>query len=344
MNMRKVSSKKILLTFDYEVFFRKSGTFESCIENPVNELLTVFKKHGIVATFFVDVLYYLRLLENEETVATAELLKKQLQRLVLAGSRIEPHLHPHWLDATYVNGAWEFPHYQRYRLQSLTETEILDLFRNSCRVLEEIAGEVQENYKVMSYRAGGWCIQPFDHLKKSFNECGVMVDSSVAPCIKGNSSVHDFDFSNVKPVNYYRFNTDPTKSEQHGDLVEIPISTFRCSSYSKIIRKIKNKLHKNELIPYGDGNGIPMTSVNRFLTTYEMVSLERMFPDDLSRIIQQSEQDVVNIISHPKGLSKMSFHCLDQLVKSNHQFMTIKQYYEQEVIQQEVIQYKVSGE
>ncbi|MDR6553871.1 hypothetical protein [Paenibacillus qinlingensis] len=339
MKNGKVANKKILLTFDYEVFFRKSGTFESCIQNPVNDLLTFFEKHRIGATFFVDVLYYLRLLEHEQTRTTAELFKSQLQRLVASGSRIEPHLHPHWLDATYVNGAWEFPHYQRYRLQSLSETEIFDLFLKSCRVLEEIAGEVQHNYKVMSYRAGGWCIQPFDQLKKSFMECGVMVDSSVAPCIKGTSSVHNFDFSHVKPINYYRFNMDPTKNEQYGDLVEIPISTFRCSSYSKIIRKIKNKIHKKELIPYGDGNGIPMSSVNRFLPAYEMVSLERMFPDDLLRIIQQSELDVVNIISHPKGLSKMSFHCLNQLVQSNHQFMTIKQYYEQEVLQ-----VKVSGD
>ncbi|MGG1514142.1 hypothetical protein ABE504_01935 [Paenibacillus oryzisoli] len=330
--MRKENKKKILLTFDYEVFFRKSGTFEYCIQKPVNDLLVFFETHNIGATFFVDVLYYLRLLEYEETRPTAELLKSQLQRLVLSGSRIEPHLHPHWLDATYVNGAWEFPHYQRYRLQALNESEIIGLFRKSCRVLEEIAGEVQNDYKVMSYRAGGWCIQPFEQLKKSFLECGVIVDSSVAPYMKGSSSVHSFDFSEVKPMSYYRFNTDPTKSEQNGDLIEIPISTFRCSSYSKIKRKFKNKLHRNELIPYGDGNGIPVSSVNRFLPAYEMVSLERMFPGDLSRIIQHSEQDVVNIISHPKGLSKMSFHCLDWLVRNNHQFMTIKEYYEQEVM------------
>jgi hypothetical protein len=336
MQSKKVITKKILLTFDYEVFFRKSGTFENCIQQPVNDLLMLFEKHQVVATFFIDVLYYLRLLENEATQPTAELFKLQLQRLVLAGSRIEPHLHPHWLDALYVNGVWEFPHYDRYRLQALNEAEIFALFCRSCSVLEEIASEVQPNYKVMSYRAGGWCIQPFDLLKKSFTECGVIVDSSVAPCIKGSSNVHDFDFSHVKPINYYHFNMDPTKLEQQGDLVEIPISTFRRSSYSKIIRKLKNSLHKDELIPYGDGNGIPVSSINRFLPAYEMVSLERMFPSDLSRIIKQIEQDVVNIISHPKGLSKMSFHCLSELIEQNHQFMTIKQYYEQEVLKSRV--------
>jgi hypothetical protein len=337
MNNRKTNTKKILLTFDYEVFFKKSGTFENCIQQPVNDLLLFFEKHEIGATFFIDVLYYLRLLENEATKPTAELLKLQLQQLVLAGSRIEPHLHPHWLDAIYVKGAWEFPHYHRYRLQALSEAEILTLFRQSCSVLEEIASEVQPNYKVMSYRAGGWCIQPFDLLKKSFSECGIMVDSSVAPCMKGTSNVHEYDFSRVNAINHYHFNIDPTQLEQQGDLVEIPITTFRCSSYSKLIRKFKNRLHKDKLTQYGDGSGIPLSSSRRFLPAYEMVSLERTFPSDLSRIIKQIKQDVVNIISHPKGLSKLSFHCLNQLVEQNHQFMTIKQYYEQEVLKAKVI-------
>jgi hypothetical protein len=332
MKNKNVITKKILLTFDYEVFFKKSGTFERCIQQPVNELLLFFEKHQIGATFFVDTIYYLRLLEHEATKPTAELLKQQLQRLVLAGSRIEPHLHPHWLDAIYINGGWEFPTYHRYRLQSLSEAEISALFRQACTVLEEIACEVQPNYKVMSYRAGGWCIQPFDLLKKSFTECGVIVDSSVAPHMKGTSNVHEFDFSHVKPINYFHFNMDPTKLEQQGDFVEIPISTFHCSSYAKIIRKFKNKLHRGELASFGDGTGLPITSNRRFLPSYEMVSLERTFPSDLSRIIKHIKQDVVNIISHPKGLSKMSFHCLNQLVEQNHQFMTVKQYYEQEVL------------
>jgi hypothetical protein len=325
-------TKKILLTFDYEVFFQKPGTFERCIRKPVNDLLVFFEKNDIRATFYIDILYYLRLLENEATRPTAEILKQQLQRLVLLGNRIEPHLHPHWLDAIFVNGDWEFPHYKKYRLQSMSEPEILTLFHKSCSVLEEIASEVQPNYKVMSYRAGGWCVQPFDMLKSAFTECGIRVDTSVAPCMKGKSTVHEFDFTNALPINFYHFNMDPTVIEQYGELVEIPISTYRRGSFSKIKRKIMNRFHRDKLAPYGDGKGIPLISINRILPSYEMVSLERTFPRDLSHIIRHMKQDVVNIISHPKGLSKMSFFCLQQLVDQKHQFMTIKQYYEQEVL------------
>ncbi|MFC5446796.1 polysaccharide deacetylase family protein [Paenibacillus aestuarii] len=336
MQSGKARAKKILLTFDYEIFFKKSGTFENCIQNPVDDLISFFEKHTIGATFFVDVLYYLRLIEHEETKHTAELLKSQLQKLVRAGSRIEPHLHPHWLDAVYINGRWEFPHYKRYRLQSLNESEIYELFSRSCRILEEIASEVEPGYKIMSYRAGGWCIQPFELMKKSFAECGVKVDSSVAPAIKGESSVHYFDFTHVQPVNHYFFDKDPAQLETKGEFVEVPITTFKCSFFAKVLRKIKNKFHRNELLQYGDGSGIPLTSVSRFLPTYEMVSLERTHPDDLRRVIKRLKQDVVNIISHPKGLSQMSFKCLNQLVKENHRFMTLKQYYEEEVLRDTV--------
>ncbi|MBB6733055.1 hypothetical protein [Cohnella zeiphila] len=333
MNKSLNSPKKVLLTFDYEVYFRESGSFQQCIQKPVDELAKLMKEHRIVATFFVDILYYLRMLEREETRSDAESMKRQLQRLVRAGNRIEPHLHPHWLDAEFKDGAWSFPHYERYRLQALGQEQIMSLFRQGCRELEQIAKEVRPDYRVMAYRAGGWCIQPFDKLKKAFAECHILVDSSVAPRMRGMSDVHYFDFTGVPDRSHYSFDSDPTQWNRKGHLTEIPISTYRRTSLFKIKRKIVNRFYRDELLPYGDGSGIPLKEDFRkkWLSTYEMITLERMFPKDLIEIVGKTPQDAVNIISHPKGMSRMSMRCIQELASQDHHFLTLEQYYKREI-------------
>ncbi|AZN43298.1 polysaccharide deacetylase family protein [Paenibacillus albus] len=326
-------TKTILLTFDYEVFFNRPGTFERCILEPVDELIRLMEQHQMGATYFIDMLYYSRLLEQEETKLTALAMKRQLQRLVQAGHRIEPHLHPHWLDAEWEDGNWAFPHYKRYRLQSLSEDEILAILHEACRMLEEIAREVDPSYKVMAYRAGGWCIQPFDKLVKAFGASELLVDSSVAPGMRGDSEAHYFEFSHVKPVDYYRFECDPTLVSPQGSFVEIPISTYHRSAYNKLRNKVFNRFYRRRLRQFGDGRGIPLNTDFRkkWLATTEMVTLERMYPNKLMQIIKQSKQSVVNIISHPKGLSPISMECLLKLAESKHRCITIKKYYDEQI-------------
>ena len=53
----------IIHSFDYELFIGpKSGSFEKCIEEPVNRILGVFSEQKIAGEFFVDFgfLSYLR--------------------------------------------------------------------------------------------------------------------------------------------------------------------------------------------------------------------------------------------------------------------------------------------
>jgi len=72
--------KTISLTFDYELFFKRSGTFDNSLFRPTNELIKIFDIYAIKATFFIDVLYYQRLLEAN--VEEAKILREQLQLLV----------------------------------------------------------------------------------------------------------------------------------------------------------------------------------------------------------------------------------------------------------------------
>lgn len=321
--------KKLLLTFDYELFFNQSGTPEKCILEPTEKLIQIFSRLGIKTTFFVDILYYLRMLENKASREKSKLIKTQLQELVSHGHRIELHLHPHWLDAAYNNGVWIFPDYRYFRVQNLPEDKMADAFKTGVGLLEEVAQEVQPDYKVIAFRAGGWCVQPFDKLAKEFAANGIKIDSSVSPGIKGESDTHFYDFTTAPNLEYYRFSNDPVQIDSNGPFYEIPITSYQRSFTEKTIRKLTARLRRTDFRICGDGigKGVQAPWRERVFTTTEMFSIEYMLPTTLSKRVAESDQWLVNLLSHPKGLAPISYQCIEKLYADGFGFLNIHELY-----------------
>lgn len=320
-------NKTILLTFDYELFFGNSGTPEKCILEPVNRLQEIFDKYDISATFFIDVLYYLRLLENKVTKETGKIIKHQLQELVSHGHRIELHLHPLWLDAYYQNGQWVFTDYKHYRLQSLPEEKVIDLFVSGAEVLEDAAREVDPTYKVIAFRAGGLCNQPFDKLAKGFIKTGIEIDSSVVYGFRGTSDSHAYDFTGAPDLEFYKFTQDPTVIEGNGLFYQLPVTSYKRNFCEKTARKIKMRFHPEDFRIYGDGTaqGVPVKLWKKFLPTRETFSLELVVPDVLVKRIEDSGKWLVNFLSHPKFLSPVSFTAIERLYTEGYKFLNTMQ-------------------
>jgi len=322
--------KKIVLTFDYELFFgERSGSIEKCLLEPTKKLLDVSRKNNIKMTFFVDVLFYQRLLEVDSD--SADKIKKQLQLLVKNGHRIELHLHPHWLDAVYKNNNWIFENYRYYRIHNLDNEKIIELFVKGKQILEDIAREIDKNYNVIAFRAGGFCIQPFDKLKKAFKESGLLIDSSVVCGIKGESVAHWFDFRSVPNKEFYRFSDNVEIEKDDGEFIEFPISTYRTYIFNKIIRKIKKLKYKKDFKIYGDGKG--MSYSKNFLGNLvidDMFSLENVIPSFFYELCENYNKEYINIISHPKSLSFVSFANIECLIESkDFLFLNIFDFYKE---------------
>ena len=315
-----MNKKKIVLTFDYELFFgKKSGSIEKCLLEPTKKLLEISKKNNIKMTFFVDVLFYQKLLEVD--INSANKIKKQLQSLVKNGHRIELHLHPHWLDAVYKDGKWIFKDYKYYRLHNLEKMKIIDLFVKGKQILEQIVREVDEYYNVLAFRAGGWCIQPFNKLKEAFEISNIKIDSSVAYGIKGKSKAHFFDFSNIPNKAFYYFEDKVEEENMNGKFIELPISTYKTNIFYKICRKIKKRLNFSKYKIFGNGVGISLER-NLFdeIFTYEMFSLESIEPKKLYGLCKNYDKDYINIISHPKGLSNIALESLRFIAEKSDEF------------------------
>jgi peptidoglycan/xylan/chitin deacetylase (PgdA/CDA1 family) len=324
--------KVICLTFDYELFFGKSGTFKNSIFRPTDDLVKTLDTFGIKATFFIDILYYQRLISVNKD--EAKQLREQIQNLVARGHRIELHLHPHWLDAKYENPYWIFPSYDHYRLQSLPDEEVSELIVSGCEMLNEIAGEVVNNYNVRAFRAGGWCISPFEKIKQGFLKSGIIIDSSVAYGVKIESSPFNVDFTKVPDIEWYKFTDDPIIRESNGIFFEIPIATFHRNIYNKMLNRILSYLYfyqrKLSEEIYGDGSSIMMERkkgfknlINKVKSNYGFLSIEQISPLMLLTNIEKSDKDLSVIMSHPKNISPSSLDCIKVLHDRNHKFVTL---------------------
>ena len=295
--------KKICLTYDYELFFGpNSGTPLESIIKPTKIILASLKRYDLLGTFFVDVLYLIKLIEVEEEHDNLNKIESQLIEIVKSGHRIELHLHPHWLDAKYDNGKWEFESYDHFMLNSLSLDKVIDLFNQGTTYLESIVNQVDPEYKVLCFRAGGWCIQPFDNLKHAFYLSGLKLDSSVAKEMFEDNS-RKYDFRNSPNLSHWKFLDDPLVNCSYGKYIEAPIYTYNEYFFDRFIENFLIKVFKCDIL--GDGScliGKDMGFLNKFKKRKKMLTTDSTFSFELKRVIQKTKSDLYVIINHPKTM------------------------------------------
>ena len=163
--------KKLLLTFDYELFLGdSSGSVSNCMIIPTTKILEILKKFKIKAIFFVD-LTYLNRLDNESKKYISvkndyKEIKDQLLKIKSLGHYIFYHLHPHWLDAKYLcnKNEWDLSEKRKFSLNNLNDKEIHKVFFESKKILKNFKLDRQAK----GFRAGGLYIQPFERIKSTF--------------------------------------------------------------------------------------------------------------------------------------------------------------------------------
>lgn len=154
----------IVFALDYELFFGKNtGTIENCLITPTDELIKTTDKYGIKYTFFVDSGYLINLKNNSSKKLQNEykLIANHLTSLAKSGHDIQLHIHPHWEESVFSNGCWSID-YSKFKLQSFDDEKIRNIVKDYKNCLEEITEK-----PITSYRAGGWCIQPFIKIKNA---------------------------------------------------------------------------------------------------------------------------------------------------------------------------------
>jgi len=258
--------KKILLTIDYEVYLgSNTGTVRECMIEPTKRLMDILSQNQSKMTVFWDILHFYKLLELENEFSELKedriAIQNQIIDLVKQGHDIQLHIHSHWLDSTYEDNNWKFI-YDKFKLHTLSNIKdstdintILGCVTISKNLIEKIVHQVDSSYKVSSFRAGGYLIQPFEDLKYAFLKNDIFIDSSVCPDMINRNNIFSFNFKNYPKNQIYNFERDLSIIDPKGNFTEIPITTYRIPLLMKIYFTLMKRYKYNNFVVGRKGSG-----------------------------------------------------------------------------------------
>jgi peptidoglycan/xylan/chitin deacetylase (PgdA/CDA1 family) len=322
---------QIHLSFDYELFFgTSSGSIDNCILKPTQRLMDISKKYRVPFIFFVDA-GYLWQLKNHSHIPQCksdyDKIALQILELRAGGHEIGLHIHPHWEDSFFKDNSWNI-NTTRYKLADFTDDEIDNIITKYHQAIIDI---VQTPCK--SYRAGGWCIQPFGPIKKSLIKNNILVDSTIYHNGLHSSCAHSYDFTSAPTKDEWRFDNDPCIESSNGLFTEIPITTDRIPPLFYWNLYLKMKSNPSIYKPVGDGNWLvdkKRIYKHFYSGTNHFACADGFFASRLPSILTSCEKQQrkrMMVLSHPKSLAPYSFDALDAFISKaktkGHTFSTI---------------------
>jgi hypothetical protein len=319
----------LVLSQDYELFFQRSGSAEKCLFEPCAALLAFAEQHGVSFTFYVDVgmLACMERYADQSHDLRREHthISRHIEMLSSKGHDIALHIHPHWEDSRWQNGQWDFSN-SRYQLAFFSADEIAEIVRSYAGRLGQICGKAPS-----SYRAGGFCVEPFDLLRPGLMEAGITVDSSIVPGADLKDPEKGFDFSAAPDVAWWNFRTGPTQEDADGDFLEIPVTPQKLPLmfyWGRLVERLLGPVTSNR---FGDGTSkaIGRKEIIRRLAGQSRVA-ELSIDDAKAQHLMAARnrgarRDVWHLMGHPKLVSMESLSVLERFIeaKSIRRFATV---------------------
>jgi peptidoglycan/xylan/chitin deacetylase (PgdA/CDA1 family) len=326
---------QVVLSFDYELFFgSNTGTVEKCMIEPTNHLLNLVSTYQIPMTFFVDAGYIWRLQQDAGNHASLqsdyERICDQIQRMESLGCEIQFHVHPHWENARFLNGKWEIDTANCYKLSDFAPSNAIEIIHKYFSALQGIV-----NRPMLAFRAGGWCIQPFESYVDVFKALGIQIDSSVFPGGYFTGGSYDFDFRAVAPFsNPYRFETDVCIPDENGYFLEAPIASWKYSPLFYWELYLFGRLFPAHHKMMGDGSFLAQPGRKKSVLTsftWNHVSTDGYYAKLLQRQFnwyKKNNKEVFVVIGHPKGLTNYALRKTEEFIANNRnasEFVTYSQ-------------------
>jgi hypothetical protein len=307
--------KKIILTFDYELFLGKNtGTIINSVIKPTEIILDVLRQNNAKAIFFVDATWLLFLKKNSPD--DLKTVSEQIKAIIRQGSSVELHLHPQWVKAYKKGESVFFDTDAYYKLHSFSQEEIMDIFKSSIDLLESITRQ-----KITCFRAGGFCIEPFEQLKQAFETFKIKYDFSSVPGVylkNGNS--FDFDFTDAPQLPYYSFQDNVKVPVLKGEFTEVPLSTYNNNPFYRFLNNILLRLNNDKISGNGTGIQYELSLISRLVSkklgfSKTFLTLDAMHNNVFKYILRNHfrKTPLIVCISHPKIFSGQSLMNLSYL-------------------------------
>ncbi len=315
------SNPYLLVGVDYELFFgRNHGSIEHCLIEPTSALIDILESHGMFLSLFVDAGYLLAL--SKQTSASARrdhaTVARQLEALSKRGHEVQLHVHPHWQDCEFDGERWEIST-QRYRLHDFTAADQVALVAEYKAHLESFSAN-----PITTYRAGGWCMQPFDDLADALAAAGITIDSTVFAGGVSEDRQRGFDFTNAPRQPLWRFDSDPLQTVTEGRFLEIPIGSINVGPTFFWRSQIAQRLDKAKHASLGDGGALRADwryyfnrLTQRSVAPASIDGAKAMLLSEVERQRAKRGDRFLNLMGHPKALSRYSLTQLDGFLREH---------------------------
>jgi hypothetical protein len=314
-----MKKKKVHITFDYELFFgESSGTVNKCMIEPSQKLAEIASQLNVKFVFFVDAgcLWALRKFQDQKNCREDyQKITEQLKELHSKGHEIALHVHPHWEDCVYKDDGWQM-NVSRYRLADFSEPQIAEIVTRYHDELKLITGE-----PCRSFRAGGWCIQPFTKIRGALLKNQIFTDSSVFKNGHHEFTAQSYDFMAAPDKDQWRFSVDECKEDEPGEFLELPIAPDTISPAFYFSLYFKMRLNPVYYRPLGDGSWLKdKKKIYRqfYSFTNHFACCDGYFASRLKKNLLRNEKKGKRrfvVLGHPKSLAPCSYDYLSEFIK-----------------------------
>lgn len=339
---------KIILSFDYEIFFGKNYySAEDTLFEPTEEIMRILINNGVKGTFFADICSVFAH-QKEKQFGYAKRLEQQLLQLNKNGQDIQLHIHPHWLKSHIENEQWVFNE-KCYRIHSFGfegENSAQSIINNTHKYLENLLQHQDKNYKCVAFRAGGFCIQPYEELFAALANEGIVIDSSVAMEQKLVSNVHKYDFSGMSAELNWIWRDKDTGNT----ILEIPIGAVKNNLVLRILfphvfSQIESRMVKGTAIHEESTKQIEKRNIIKSLASYskgyKVITFDSMhyihMLHGLNELYKRydccNNDRYVALLCHPKCMDEDKLQNMNQFIlrvnnkKDKYEFVTMSQAY-----------------
>jgi len=304
----------VLLSNDYEVFLGGNEMPEEQILcDRTDQLLETLSTCDVPMTFFADVACLWRYRDLGHG-SFADRVERQLCDLIRRGHDVQAHLHPHWMTTQIdrQGGA------SRYHVDlnsfgmsgaALAAGEVLSEFaermgRRARNYLENLLRPVDPSYRCLSYRAGGYAIQPgADEIFQGLRRAGFLIDSSIVPGMVLDTAVNSIDFRTPPGrANYWASGT--TAGIAGEGLYEVPVAAATVGAVAMAATTLRRLTGPRAAVPLG-GIGIQQSAS---MGTFQ---LARKIGSVLARILRG--WDMLELSADAEHLRRIS----DQFIRDH---------------------------
>lgn len=351
----------ICISFDYELYMGKNDcSLNEILIDPTNEILEMLDKYNVKATFFADVCCPVFFEKNMMEKDFTHSMREQLRDMQRRKQDVQLHIHPHWLKTEYNEAERSLSFDKKYyRIHSYGfdngSNSVQDIIKKSVAYLEDVLLPIDNGYKCIAYRAGGFAVQPEEELTKVLLENGIRIDSSVAEKCEYPGTNMRYDFSFCDSKHNFFFNAEKGfrkryREKEEDRLLEVPIAT--CSI--PLIKYLIVKKNPSGFAHYSRGSYMNISDekqkkqnalsrrINALFKDATILSLDHLCGDalyDLAELYKKTSKaknnDVyISVLGHPKLFNHDKIKSMETFIKKvqtnkDMRFVTMREIYDE---------------